>query len=176
MDSGASPRRLCLSWPRRGNDHWKPRRTGVERRETDPARRCTRNDFVRDYTRAVDLLVSASGFAVATEGADTEPESHLRRLAGTPLGAMAEMRREALQRMLRGLDTVRFDARHLRLGPYAIHLATGRVTRDGEPVAVDLAKETNRSARPWLPYDEKLLERIYWTAIEVAVRLSALAR
>jgi hypothetical protein len=128
-----------------------------------------------EIMRAVDLLVSASGFAVATEDADTEPESHLRRLAETPLGAMAEMRREALQRMLRGLDNVRFDARHLRLGPYAIHLTTGRVTRDGEPVTVDLAKETSRTARPWLPYDEKLLERIYWTAIEVALRLSAVA-
>jgi len=49
------------------------------------------------------------------------------------------------------------------------------VTRDGEPVAVDLAKDANRSARPWLPYDEKLLERIYWTAIEIALRLSAAA-
>jgi len=128
-----------------------------------------------EILRAVDLLVSASSFAVVAEDAHSPRETHLQDLAETPLGAMAEMRKQALKRMLRGLDNVRFDARHLRLGPYAIHLATGRVTRDGEPVAVDLAKDANRSARPWLPYDEKLLERIYWTAIEIALRLSAAA-
>jgi hypothetical protein len=128
-----------------------------------------------EIMRAVDLLVSTSGFGMMLEDASPGLEAHLQRLAETPLGAMAEMRKQALARMLRGLDGVQFDARHLRLGPYAIHLATGRVTRDGEPVAVDLAKDTNGVARPWLPYDEKLLERIYWTAIEIAVRLSASA-
>jgi hypothetical protein len=126
-----------------------------------------------EIMRAVDLLVSTSGFAVMTEDTDTSDETHLRRLPETPLGAMAEIRKQALERMLRDLDGVQFDARHLRLGSYAIHLATGRVTRDGEPVAVDLPKDTNRTARPWLAYDEKLLERIYWTAIEIAVQLSA---
>ena len=100
-------------------------------------------------------------------------QTHLWDLAETPIGAMAEIRKQALKRMLRGLDGVQFDARHLRLGPYTIHLATGRVTRDGEPVAIDLPKDAGRTARPWLPYDEKLLETIYWTAIEIAVRLSA---
>ena len=126
-----------------------------------------------EILRAVDLLVSTSGFAVTTEDTDPGHETHLRRLAETPLGAMAQVRKQALERMLRGLEGIQFDARHLRLGPYAIHLATGRVTRDGEPVAVDLPKDASRTARPWLPYDEKLLERIYWTAIEIAVRLSA---
>jgi Domain of unknown function (DUF4132) len=124
-----------------------------------------------EILRAVDLLVSASGFAVTTEDAYSR-QPHLQDLAETPLGAMAEMRAQALKRMLRGLDGLQFDPRHLRLGPYAIHLATGRVTRDGEPVAIDLAKDKSRSARPWLPYDEKLLEKIYWTAIEIALRLS----
>jgi hypothetical protein len=85
-----------------------------------------------EIMRAVDLLVSTSGFSVTTEDADPR-QTHLRDLAETPLGAMAEIRKQALERMLRGLDTVQFDARHLRLGPYAIHMATGRVTRDGEP-------------------------------------------
>jgi hypothetical protein len=126
-----------------------------------------------EIMRAVDLLVSASGFAVISEDADLRHEFHLRDMAEMPLGAMAEMRKQALRRMVRGLDGVRFDSRHLRLGPYAIHLATGRVTREGEPVAIDLPKDPSRTARPWLPYDEKLLERIYWTAIEIAVQLSA---
>jgi hypothetical protein len=126
--------------------------------------------ILSEIMRGVDLLVSASAFAVTHE--DGERQQHLHDLADTPLAAMAEMRKQALKRMLQGLDSVQFDARHLRLGPYAVHLATGRVTRDGEPVAVDLAKDTKRAARPWLPYDEKLLERIYWTAIEIAAQLS----
>jgi hypothetical protein len=125
-----------------------------------------------EIMRAVDLLVSTGGFAVTSGDADLPDQRLLWRLAENPLGAMAETRRQALQRMLRGLDNVQFDARHLRLGPYAIHLATGRVTRDGEPIEFDLPKDAKSAARPWLPYDEKLLERIYWTAIEIAVRLS----
>lgn len=126
-----------------------------------------------EILRAVDLLVSASGFAVTEAEADRGSDARLRRLAETPLGAMAQMRKEALQRMLRGLDGVRFEARHLCVGAYAIHLSTGRVTRDGDPIAVELPKDPDRAARPWLPYDEKLLETIYWTAIEIALRLKA---
>jgi Domain of unknown function (DUF4132) len=125
-----------------------------------------------EIMRSVDLLVSTSGFAVTDEDADADQETHLRRLAETPFGAMADIRTAALKRMLRGLDGVKFDARHLLLGPYAVHLATGRITREGEPVAIDLPKDAGRTARPWLPYDEKLLETIYWTAIEIAVRLT----
>jgi hypothetical protein len=86
---------------------------------------------------------------------------------------MAEMRRRALQYALRGLAEtadLQFDARHLRLGRYTVHLATGRVTRDGDPVEIDLPKRTKLAAVPWLPYDEKLLETICYTAIEIAAR------
>jgi hypothetical protein len=126
-----------------------------------------------EILRAVDLLVSVGGFVVAGEDAAPGEEAHLQRLAETAPGAMGEMRKQALKRMLRGLEGVTFDARHLRLGPYAIHLATARVTREGEPVAIDLARDAKRTAKPWLAYDEKLLERIYWTAIEIALQLSA---
>ena len=118
-----------------------------------------------EIMRAVDLLVSTSGFAVTAEDADPGHETHLQRLAETPLGAMAEMRKQALARMLRGLEGARFDARHLRLGPYAIHLATGRVTRERRTSGpVDLVKDTNRStAGPGSPMTvaagENLLDR-----------------
>ena len=49
-------------------------------------------------------------------------------------------------------------------------LATGRVTCDGEPVTIDVPKSSNLAAVPWLPYDEKLLEMICYTAIEIAHR------
>jgi hypothetical protein len=126
-----------------------------------------------EILRSVDLLVSVGGFAVSEE--PHEPERRLRiwQLAETPLGAMAEMRRRALQYALRGLAEtadLQFDARHLRLGRYTVHLATGRVTRDGDPVEIDLPKRTKLAAVPWLPYDEKLLETICYTAIEIAAR------
>jgi hypothetical protein len=124
-----------------------------------------------EVLRAVDLLVSTSGFAVTAE-ADQVPDARLQCLAASPLGAMAEVRKHALQCMLRGLDGIRFEARHMCVGPYAIHLSTGRVTRDGDPITVDLPKDPYRVARLWLPYDEKLLEAIYWTAIEITVRLN----
>jgi hypothetical protein len=41
--------------------------------------------------------------------------------------------------------------------------------------AFSVQTHIKRAARPWLPHDEKPLERIYWTAIEIAVRLSTAA-
>ncbi len=129
---------------------------------------------VSEILRSVDLLVSTSGFAVTAEDEEPSREMRLRRLALGPIGAMAEMRRQALERALHGLDGMeglQFDPRHLRLGPYAIHLATGRVTCDGEPIVIDLPKPSNLVAIPWLPYDEKLLETICYTAIEIGRRI-----
>jgi hypothetical protein len=129
-----------------------------------------------EILRSVDLLVSVSGFAVETEEAQPGRDSRLQLLAQGPLGAMAEMRKQALERVLRGLngmEAAQFDARHLRLGPYAIHLATGRITRDGEPVTIDPPERSNLAAVPWLPYDEKLLGAIVHAALEIARRLKS---
>ncbi|EGC98269.1 hypothetical protein B1M_42463 [Burkholderia sp. TJI49] len=53
------------------------------------------------------------------------------------------------------------DERHVRVGAWSVHCATGRVTRDGEPVEAAVV-EPPRPLRavPWLPYDEALLQRI----------------
>ncbi|MEK6355958.1 MAG: hypothetical protein V4771_24680 [Burkholderia cenocepacia] len=44
---------------------------------------------------------------------------------------------------------------------WPVHCATGRVTRDGEPVepAIEPPPSWLRAV-PWLPYDEALLQRI----------------
>jgi hypothetical protein len=129
-----------------------------------------------EIARAVDLLVSTSGFAISAEGEDREREFRLWDLAQKPIGAMAEMRKQAIAHVLAGREDMAgltFDARHLRLGPYAIHLATGRVTRDGEPVTIDPPARSNLAAVPWLPYDEKLLESIVYAAVEIAQRLKS---
>jgi hypothetical protein len=116
--------------------------------------------LVSEAMRAVDLLVSVAAF-----GLDDDPELRrderrwrmLAQLAERPLGEMARMRKAVLRRILPA--TVTFSARHAHVGPYAVHLATARVTRDGEPVPVD-ADRTTATPLPWLPYDETLLERV----------------
>ncbi|MEV1026563.1 hypothetical protein [Streptomyces sp. NPDC050264] len=44
-----------------------------------------------------------------------------------------------------------------------MHLATGRVSRAGEPVDVAVPDGPKARPLPFLPYDEKLLERIVRT-------------
>ena len=94
-----------------------------------------------------------------------------------PLGAMAEMRKEALSRILeprsRGVP-IRFDARHIYIGPFAIHLATGRVTRGGEDLPNEPPGRSNLTAVPWLPYDEKLLEFLALTVLDLIGRCEAI--
>lgn len=53
--------------------------------------------------------------------------------------------------------------RHLHLDGYDIHLATGRVTREGDPVDIDLPTGRRAVPLPFLPYDEALLERVVHT-------------
>jgi hypothetical protein len=127
-----------------------------------------------EILRAVDLLVSTSGFAVTADDPERHRDSRVLHLAENALGAMAAMRKQALARALHGLvgmERLAFDARHLRLGPYAVHLATGRITCDGEPVTIDPPINAKLVAVPWLPYDERLLETIAHAAIEIAQRL-----
>ena len=128
-----------------------------------------------EILRAVDLLVSTSGFALADD-MDEPRQQRLQTLAESSLGTMMEMRKQALQHALGGLDGMaglNFDRRHIRLGPYSVHLSTGRVSREGEPVTIDLPQKASLGAVPWLPYDEKLLELICYTTIEIAKRLRA---
>jgi hypothetical protein len=125
-----------------------------------------------EILRAIDLLVSVGGYALADEDMDMTRRARIQDLLDTPLGAMAAMRKAALERALvglPGLEDLAFDARHLRLDPYAIHLATGRVTRDGDPVEIDAPKRASGAAEmPWLPHDEKLLQAIAAAAMVIA--------
>lgn len=123
-----------------------------------------------EILRAVDLLVSVSSIAIRDGHEDAYRERHLWNLADVPISDMAEMRKQALQRALKGMPGLSFEARHLRLGAYGIHLTTGRVTHNGEPVTLDLPK-SNLVAVPWLPYDEKLLQTICDSAVEISKRI-----
>ncbi len=57
-------------------------------------------------------------------------------------------------------ERITIDERHVRAGAWSVHGATGRVTRDGEPVEPAIAPPSLLRAVPWLPYDEALLQRI----------------
>ena len=147
-----------------------------------------------EICRAVDLLVSVAGFALHDASADIPltmveiqndhtrqaqtsqySSSHpllarMRRmdfLSGLPLGEMARMRRRTLGMVFESLieqGRVIIDERHVRVGDVAVHIATGRPTKNGAPVEVALQTETGGlGAVPWLPYDEVLLQRIFDT-------------
>ncbi|BCK73785.1 hypothetical protein Srufu_077380 [Streptomyces libani subsp. rufus] len=126
-------------------------------------------DAVRlsEVLRSVDLLVSAGSFAwCAGHAHDHDSRQVLNRLYDQPLGRTGRLRRAALRRVLAthiASGRIELGDRHLRLDGYDIHLATGRVTREGDPV--DLALPTGRRAvpLPFLPYDEALLERVVHT-------------
>ncbi|WP_330476856.1 hypothetical protein OG301_01105 [Streptomyces platensis] len=126
-------------------------------------------DAVRlsEILRSVDLLVSAGSFAwCAGHAHDHDSRQVLNRLYDQPLGRTGRLRRAALRRVLAthiASGRIELGDRRLRLDGYDIHLATGRVTREGEPV--DLALPTGRRAvpLPFLPYDEVLLERVVHT-------------
>ncbi|MDV3099922.1 DUF4132 domain-containing protein [Burkholderia cenocepacia] len=134
-----------------------------------------------EAARAVDLLVSVSAFALdddATRAAtaslaadpvrlrelEAERWQRLDRLSDLPLGVMAQHRKHVLslvfaEPVAQGKITI--DERHVRVGAWSVHCATGRVTRDGEPVEPAIAPPPSPlRAVPWLPYDEALLQRI----------------
>ncbi len=114
--------------------------------------------------RAIDLLVSASAFALADDDQDERRGQRLAYLATLETGPMAGMRRAVLQQVFAqqiAEGRMAIAPRHLMVGRHAIHLATGRITLDGAEVMVEVvAKGSKLAAVPWLPHDEALLDTI----------------
>lgn len=133
-----------------------------------------------EIARAADLLVSVSGFALADEqanlmsGAACAPPfrvpapkakgDHLDHLSTLPLSVMAANRRSTLSLVFAKQienGSMSVEERHVRIGEFAVHVATARVTKNGEAVDMAEADQGRRlGAVPWLPYDEILLQRI----------------
>ncbi|NTZ08390.1 DUF4132 domain-containing protein [Burkholderia metallica] len=134
-----------------------------------------------EVARAVDLLVSVAAFAldddttraaaaalatdpVRLRDLESERWQRLKRLSDLPLGVMARHRKHVLSLIFAepvAQGRITLDERHVRVGAWSVHCATGRVTRDGEPVAPAIAPPPSPlRAAPWLPYDEALLQRI----------------
>ena len=89
---------------------------------------------------------------------------HVSHLSDLNRSDMAQTRRNVLERALAkqiAAGTVIIDERHVRIGAHAIHLTTGRVTREGTPIELQIPKTRSKMAAvPWLPYDEALLQKI----------------
>jgi hypothetical protein len=161
--------------------------------------------LLSEACRAVDLLVSVSAFAVddrddfgpLTAGdlgvrlaADKSPvvaparahpgvarRDRLHALGQRSLGAMAEMRRRALELALAphiDAGRVAVEARHVRVGDATVHLATGRVVENGAALEFEApVGKAALAAVPWLPYDEVLLQRIADNVAALLARGSA---
>ncbi|WP_256859615.1 hypothetical protein [Burkholderia cenocepacia] len=115
-----------------------------------------------DATRAATASLAAD--PVRLRDLEAERWQRLDRLSDLPLGVMAQHRKHVLslvfaEPVAQGKITI--DERHVRVGAWSVHCATGRVTRDGEPVEPAIAPPPSPlRAVPWLPYDEALLQRI----------------
>jgi hypothetical protein len=93
-------------------------------------------------------------------------QRHLTALAQRPATESMRMRRQALERIFSAhphAAAVVFDERHARVGDFAVHLSTARVTRHGDPINVAMRPQRTAVPMPWLPYDESLLERVAHT-------------
>ena len=95
---------------------------------------------------------------------EAERWNRLNRLSDLPLGVMAAHRRHVLSLVFADAiaqGRIALDERHVRVGEWSVHCATGRVMRDGEPVDTPVEPPASPlRAVPWLPYDEALLQRI----------------
>ncbi|MEV6106708.1 DUF4132 domain-containing protein [Streptomyces sp. NPDC051940] len=123
---------------------------------------------VSEALRAVDLLVSVGAFAVEEEYPAGSPAAwrELDRLGAIPLTQTTRVRREALARVLAphiSAGRIEVTDRQVRVAGHDVHLATGRVTKDGEQAEVGLPRRRGVVPLPFLPYDEKLLERVLYT-------------
>jgi RNase P/RNase MRP subunit POP5 len=106
---------------------------------------------VSEVLRSADLLASTSAIAL------DDRLTWLHHSAQTPGGVLAT-RRTALKHVLAELSdsaSIEVGRRHVAVGIHQIHLATGRVTYEGEPVTI----EPVTKHQLWTPPDP-LLNRI----------------
>lgn len=151
-----------------------------------------------EIARAADLLVSVAGFGLSDArsnmpvtvkdlgmhfaGQPAPPQyqplhptiarwQHLSYLSTLPLGVMVHNRKNTLamvfaKQIEQGVLSI--DERHLRISEYAVHLATARVTKSGEPCEIEPAPKISLMNRgPWLPYDEVLLQCIVDAVVSI---------
>jgi hypothetical protein len=113
---------------------------------------------VSEILRAVDLLVSIAGLGVGDSHDGWSNWKDQPRGIRSTENARTVMR-DVLAQIFVALPSVRVGQRHVEVGDYQVHLWTGRVTRGGDPIDIDVTK-AKTIPMPFLPYDEKLLTTI----------------
>jgi hypothetical protein len=130
---------------------------------------------IEDGTSSMPLTAGDLGVTLVADGSAPQPkiaslhtrlarDARLQHLSDMNLNEMARMRREAVRRVFAheiGVGSMFMDDRHVRVGDFAVHLGTARVTREGAPIDLQLPEGGPKlGAVPWLPYDEALLQKI----------------
>lgn len=143
---------IQLSEDRDGHEPWQPGNDRVQRIQ------------VSELLRSVDLMLTSTEV-----GASDGPETPIVRDAATEAArtwadALA-VRREVVSRATVDLAGARLGTSHLHVGDHAIHLRTGRVTRGGDEIVLDV-EPAESSWVPWVPYDDRLLSRILAAAAQ----------
>ncbi len=115
--------------------------------------------LLSEILRSVDLLVSVSALGLV------DAEHH--RTRPRPWGDGLALRREVVERAVADLPAARMGTHHLHVGDCAIHLRTGRITRNGAEVPL-VTPPRPTAVLPWVPYDEKLLATILAAASQCA--------
>ena len=126
-----------------------------------------------EVLRNVDLLTSVGAFAHDPQAMAALANVRRRKQGSVgfhgvyvppdpvvvPVGQSADMRREVLRRLYaRDSPDVSVAARHVETLGHKIHIATARVTRNGEPVELELP--TDEASVVWLPHDDNVLSLI----------------
>ena len=125
-----------------------------------------------EVLRNIDLLTSVGAFAHNPQAMAALANVRRRKHGSVGLygfyippdpvvgsvGRSADMRREVLRRLYARASDVSVAARHVETLGYKIHIATARVTRNGEPVELDLP--TEEGSVVWLPHDDDVLSLI----------------
>jgi hypothetical protein len=125
-----------------------------------------------EVLRDIDLLTSVGAFAHEPQSVAALANMRRRKQGSiglygiyvppdpvvVPVGQSADLRREVLRRVYAEASDVSVEARHVETRGHKIHIATARVTRDGEPVHLELPTETGSVV--WLPHHDQVLSLI----------------
>jgi hypothetical protein len=148
-------------------------RGAVEDRDVQRATLGTIDPVVlSEVLRDVDLLTSVGAFAHDPQSVAALANQRRRKQGSigfyglhtppdpvvVPVGQSADMRREVLRRVYAEASDISVAARHVEARGHKIHIATARVTRDGEPVHLEPPTETGSVV--WLPHHDEVLSLI----------------
>ncbi|KYH46310.1 DUF4132 domain-containing protein [Branchiibius sp. NY16-3462-2] len=107
-----------------------------------------------EMLRSVDLILSTSGVALEST---TDSRASVTMTAHGVLALRAEILSHVVGEINSGSGPQpRVEGRFIEVGDTRVHLATARVTRNGDPVEIEARQRT----RMWMPVEDPLIARI----------------